>query len=115
MSKGGKIQNTKLRIEHSTFFGQWKLYQYFSEDIRPLAETEVFSNIKPRYQNRSADNLVPKKLPSNFFINMFIPCELLCQGKLDPSFFVATPFLRMVSLIHLPIWYQERVIVSLPL
>ena len=24
VSKGGKIQNTKLRIEHSTFFGQWK-------------------------------------------------------------------------------------------
>ena len=25
VSKGRKIQNTKLRIEHSTFFGQWKL------------------------------------------------------------------------------------------
>ena len=24
VSNGGKIQNTKLRIEHSTFFGQWK-------------------------------------------------------------------------------------------
>ena len=24
VSKGGKIQNTKLRIEHSTSFGQWK-------------------------------------------------------------------------------------------
>ena len=24
VSKGGKIQNTKLRIEHSTFLGQWK-------------------------------------------------------------------------------------------
>ena len=24
VSKGGKIQNTKLKIEHSTFFGQWK-------------------------------------------------------------------------------------------
>ena len=24
VAKGGKIQNTKLRIQHSTFFGQWK-------------------------------------------------------------------------------------------
>ena len=24
VSEGGKIQNTMLRIEHSTFFGQWK-------------------------------------------------------------------------------------------
>ena len=25
VSKGGKIQNTKLKIEHSTFFEQWNL------------------------------------------------------------------------------------------
>ena len=24
VSEGGKIQNTKLMIEHSTFLGQWK-------------------------------------------------------------------------------------------
>ena len=24
VSEGGKIQNTKLRIDRSTFFGQWK-------------------------------------------------------------------------------------------
>ena len=40
-SKGGKIQNTKLRIDHSTFFGQWKLYQYFSENIWPLKPLKV--------------------------------------------------------------------------
>ena len=35
--KRAKIQNTKLRIERGTFFGQWKKYVYFSEDIGPLA------------------------------------------------------------------------------
>ena len=34
--KLAKIQNTKLRIERGTFFGQWKKYAYFSEDIGPL-------------------------------------------------------------------------------
>ena len=42
MSKGGKIQNTKLRIEHSIFFGQWKWYQYFSKNIRSLAFHVIF-------------------------------------------------------------------------
>ena len=37
VSKGGKIQNTKLRIVCSAIFGQWKWYQYFSENIGPLA------------------------------------------------------------------------------
>ena len=34
--KCAKIQNTKLRIEPGTFFGQWKTYEYFSENIGPL-------------------------------------------------------------------------------
>ena len=34
--KRTKIQNTKLRIECGTFFGQWKKCVYFSENIRPL-------------------------------------------------------------------------------
>ena len=41
MSEGGKIQNTKLRIERSTCFGQWKQYQYFSENIRPLVQSMI--------------------------------------------------------------------------
>jgi hypothetical protein len=46
VSKGGKIQNTKLRIEHSTFFGQWKKYQYFSENIRPLGCRVSYGSLK---------------------------------------------------------------------
>ena len=36
--KHAKIQNTKLRIERGTFFGQWKKYVYFSKDIGPLVK-----------------------------------------------------------------------------
>ena len=36
-----KIQNTKLRIEHGTFFWQWKKYIYFSENIGPLVKDDL--------------------------------------------------------------------------
>ena len=42
--KSGKIQNTKLRIEHSTFFGQWKCYQYFPRAGYDGALTVVLRN-----------------------------------------------------------------------
>ena len=34
-----KIQNTELRIEHSTFNGQWKIYRYFPENLGPLVSS----------------------------------------------------------------------------
>ena len=40
--KRAKIQNTKHRIERSTFFGQWKKYIYFSEDMGPLCTYEFY-------------------------------------------------------------------------
>ena len=43
VSEDGKIQNTKLRIERSTFLRQWKWYQYFSENIGPLEYHLYFS------------------------------------------------------------------------
>ena len=36
IKKRAKNQNTKLRIQRGTIFGQWKKYVYSSKDIGPL-------------------------------------------------------------------------------
>ena len=42
-NKRVKAQNTNLRIERGTFYGQWKKYVYFSENIGPLQKLQVCS------------------------------------------------------------------------
>mgnify|MGYP001498855694 CR=1 FL=1 len=55
----GKIQNTKLRIEHSTFFGQWKLSQCFSENIGPLQKNLIKDQVILHQRTKVWCSLLP--------------------------------------------------------
>ena len=51
-------------FEKASKIGFHRIWQPFGHGRNWIAETEVFQNVKPRYQNQLADNLVPQKLPT---------------------------------------------------
>ena len=86
MSKGEKIQNTKLRIEHSTFFEPWKQYQYFSEKIGSLeGDTSDPHDFKLQARLR-------------FFTAKLLFVLVLLQNDLDEIKIIATKIPPLLSL-----------------